>query len=168
MLPVNATISIDMLFSYWMIAWFLIYYFLEPFYPRLRKYGNPMLGFYIAWAEHIYLLIEWFLSQSFSPMKQMISVFSHISILATIKLLPMYLLYKYPIYFWENAVILLGVFILYNIYLYMVYETNSIEVYQETNKSLLRDENRTPFMSVLHTILRQFSNIQSIPEKSFS
>lgn len=165
MLPHNATISIDMIFSYWMIVWFLIFYFLEPYYPNLRKYGNPMVGFYIAWAEHMYLLIEWFLSQSFSPMKQMISVFSHISILATIKLLPMYLLYKYPIYFWENVLVLFAVFILYNIYLYMVYETNSIEVYQETNKSLLRDENRTPLMGWLHDAL---NNIQSIREKSFS
>ena len=165
MLPPNATISIDMIFSYWMIVWFLIFYFFEPYYPSLRKYGNPMVGFYIAWAEHVYLIILWFLSQSFSPIKQLISVFSHISILATIKLLPMYLLYKYPIYFWENVVVLLVVFILYNIYLYMAYETNSIEVYQETNKSLLRDENRTPLMGLLHDML---SNIQSIQEKSFS
>ena len=165
MLPPNATITIDMIFSYWMIVWFLIFYFLEPYYPSLRKYGNPMVGFYIAWAEHVYLIILWFLSQSFSPIKQLISVFSHISILATIKLLPMYLLYKYPIYFWENVVVLLVVFILYNIYLYMAYETNSIEVYQETNKSLLRDENRTPLMGLLHDML---SNIQSIQEKSFS
>ena len=165
MLPPNATITIDMIFSYWMIVWFLIFYFLEPYYPSLRKYGNPMVGFYIAWAEHVYLIILWFLSQSFSPVKQLISVFSHISILATIKLLPMYFLYKYPIYFWENVSVLFAVFFLYNIYLYMTYETNSIEVYQETNKSLLRDENRTPLMGLLHDML---NNIQSIREKSFS
>ena len=48
---------------------------------------------------------------------------------------------------------LLAVFILYNIYLYVAYETNSIEVYQETNNSLLRDENRTPLMHVVSKLL---------------
>ena len=153
MLPPNATISIDMIFSYWMLAWFFIFYLFESFYPRLRKYGNPMVGFYIAWAEHVYLIILWLLSQSFSPVKQIISVFSHISILAVIKILPMYLLRNYPIYFWQNMLALVAVFILYNIYLYMAYETNAIEVYQETNKSLLRDENRTPLMHVVSKLL---------------
>jgi hypothetical protein len=165
MLPPNATITIDMLFSYWMILWFLLFYFLEPFYPNLRKYGNPLLGFYIAWAEHVYLLILWVYSQTLSPVTQITSVFSHISILATIKLLPMYLLRNYPIYFWQNILALLAVFILYNIYLYMAYDTNTFEVYQETNNSLLRNENRTPLMGLLHNTL---SNIQSIGNKSFS
>ena len=117
-------ITPDLLFSYWIFAWFLIYLF----YPI----ANPLFGLWIALVENIFVLST---LQKDQPRFLLMMFLS--------KVIPIYLLRKTKIK-WKDVKVFGVVFIVYNIYL-NIRGLNIFRVYKITTQSIRNGNNRTPF-----------------------
>lgn len=124
-------ITPDLLFSYWIFAWFLIYLV----YPVT----NPLFGLWVALLENTIALFN---------LKDKLRF---LLMIILFKVIPIYLLRKTKIK-WKDVKIFGIVFIVYNIYL-NIRGLNIIKVYKITNQSIQRGDNRTPFY-----YLTSFSN----------
>jgi len=141
-------ISPDLIFSYWLLFWALIYSVLTPKIMGLSPYVyeslNPEIGLWVGMSyEVIELLYLW------------INYSTHINILlkmaliiVIIKAVPIFLLRNKKIRVVNNILFVVGLFIIYNIYLY-VNNTNLTKVYRGINKSLRDGLHNTPMMWVL-------------------
>jgi len=140
------------LFSYWILAWFLIYYnigaFVGPFTNWLKKTANPLLALWLAFWFNTYEIIYVSLI-SFD----VISIAKFCMMMLLIKVLPIYLLYRKGLSInWLNDVfVLVIIFSVYNIHLYANGQDPS-KIYQETEKSLVNGDNKTPMFSLLEKL----------------
>jgi len=141
-------ISPDLIFSYWLLFWALIYSVLTPKIMGLSPYVyeslNPEIGLWVGMSyELIELLYLW------------INYSTHINILlkmaliiVIIKAVPIFLLRNKKIRLVNNILFVAGLFIIYKLYLY-VNNSNVKKVYTGINKSLRYGLNNTPMMWVL-------------------
>ena len=142
----------DFLFSYWIYAWFLLFYFTPDDSPKgtpsalIKKYLNPAFALYFALVENLatfavmwVYVVQWDILLKF------------IAMICFVKLLPLYLLRNYPIRWERDLAILMGVFALYTVYLYWN-ETDLLEVYTRTVESVRQNKPYTPFFRLLDTI----------------
>lgn len=137
-------ITIDMLFSYWILAWFVMYIFLETQNIWIRKHLNPLLAFYFGLFENVISCIQLFLYGA------MYSAIQFSVIIIALKILPIYLLRKHHIDWSNDLFVLLFIFAIYNLYLLVIKKTNIWTIYRETTKSISNNENRTPLLSFIH------------------
>ena len=141
-------ITPDLIFSYWLLFWALIYSVLTPqimgLSPYIYESLNPEIGLWVGMSyDLIELLYLW------------INYSTHIKILLKmaliiliIKAVPIFLLRNKKIRVINNILFVAGLFIVYNIYLY-ANNSNVKKVYTGINKSLRDDLNNTPMMWVL-------------------
>jgi hypothetical protein len=147
-------ITPDLIFSYWIFIWAVIYYIIT-IYPSLR-FGlsqyiyqsiNPIIPLYIIL---IYSLIEvtvlWYKGVS------TVRILEVIAIMFIVKIVWIYLLRNTKILPWENMGVMAILFVIYNLYLYLN-NTDIISLYKDVNKSLLDGDNRTPFMYLINKLL---------------
>jgi hypothetical protein len=76
--------------------------------------------------------------------------------LLLIKILPLYILRRTPIQWARDTVALITIFAAYNIYLY-VNNTNSVEIYEKTERNILSGENRTPLFRLMESMILFFT-----------
>jgi hypothetical protein len=147
----------DLIFSYWLFFWTLIYAVFTPKITGLSPYVyeslNPIVGLWIAMMYEIFQLLSLWINYS-----------SHIRILLKmalviliIKVFPIYLLMHKKVRVVNNLFFVLGLFVIYKFYLY-INHTNITKVYASINKSLHDDLNNTPLMWILSKIAGLFSS----------
>lgn len=139
----------DLLFSYWIYLWFLIYYFTDK--------TNP--GFLSKWIYEnmnpIYVLYLGFLVNAFIFLF-ILFVKPNIGILVTylfmmlvMKILPIYLLWGIPI---KNKIRTVGIgiisILIYLFYLYLN-DTDIIGVYKRNLTSIINNQNNTPMFYII-------------------
>lgn len=151
----NTLITPDLIFSDWILVWSLCYYFLLPKILGLSSYAyeslNPSIG---LWAMLMYNIIEWIYLWSKSVSWILLIEFALVIFL--IKVIPIILLRNIKIRTLNNVIFIGFLFVLYNIYLY-IKNTNAINVYNKINKSLVQNENKTPFLWIFSQIKTIFN-----------
>jgi hypothetical protein len=142
----------DFLFSYWIYAWFLLFYFTPEHSPKgtpsdfIRQYLNPSVAFYVALAENAATLLAILV---YNPQPAIIAKF--LGMMFVVKMLPLYLLRNDPLRLSRDIPILIGVFMVYNAYLYWN-ETDLWDVYKRTFESIRQGKNYTPLFGLLNTL----------------
>jgi len=146
-------IRTDYLFSYWIFIWFILFYATYKESSLKNTVPSPKLAFIIAIFENIIEII--LLSRVNQNPWQILKFFITIFLF---KILPLYLIWDIPLVILRDIYILIGVFIIYNIYLYTM-GTSLIEVYKETQKSLEQNYNQTPFYRFLDWLSSIYNNV---------
>ena len=135
-------IRIDYVFSYWIFAWFLLYYM------NITKY-NPFFALLISLIENIVLLILMiYYSVSIK------SIISFILINLFIKILPILYLRKSKIKLSDIIVTC----ILFLIYLVWLYVNNKISIQKEIVNSLINEKSETPIMYWINKLEKYIKN----------
>ena len=156
----SGAIRFDFIFSYWIVIWFLIYYFIDSSNSKIVQFiknnMNPIFGLGMALLENIITFIfivrshfEWWF------------FFVFIFMMGSIKILPIYLLRNTKINIIPNLATLGVIFMLYNIYL-LANDTNVYEVYDKTIQSFKAGNDKTPLFQLMHQIFVWF-----IPNRHF-
>jgi len=142
-------ISWDKLFSYWVFNWFIIYYFGNKYIDKYTGFRipSPKLGLYVAFLDNLVELFS-FITVNFNGWL----VLKYATMILFVKVLPLYLLRNDKIEIMDFY-ILMGVFLVYIIYLHMR-GTTLFEVYKQVNKSLAEGKNDTPFFKFIDWISR--------------
>jgi hypothetical protein len=147
----------DYIFSYWIFAWFLIYYFV-PIPPLFKKYANPLLALWIGIIENLgNLLFSYLVFPEIWQLKHYLRLVNYLIMLCFMKILPIYLLSSHKIMWRNDIFVLCFVFAIYNFYLFLN-GTNIVEIYQTTIKSIQKGENKTPLFYL-------FSLIKKYPKR---
>ena len=147
----------DFLFSYWIVAWFLIYYNIDAFHGpsiiEFKKRGSPLLTLWIALFFNIYELIYVMLLK-LNP----ITFIKYSIMFVTIKALPIYLLYRKgaSINLINDVLVLLVVLSIYILHLHFN-KTNPIKIYEETEKSIVNGNNKTPMFYLMNKLYSFFA-----------
>jgi hypothetical protein len=141
-------ITPDLIFSYWIFAWFLLFYiFQNNLCLNLKHWLNPYYVIVFALIENIISLVY------ITGITRVITFFIfYLLMLILFKVIPLYLLLKsgnYAGYYLEKIVVFIGVFIVYNLYL-MFRGTNFLKIYIQINDSLIKKEHTTPFFYLLN------------------
>jgi len=143
---VDDQITSSFLFSYWILAWFILYYCVDAntkWGKYIKDHGSPIAGLWISLLYGLTMFIHILL---YNPNRRLLILFA--IMLITMKIVPLYLLRSQNHRLFSSALVLAVLFLFYTIYLY-AYETNSIEVYSKVEKSILLGENKTPFLAFL-------------------
>jgi hypothetical protein len=148
-------ISPDLIFSYWLLFWALIYSVLTPQIMGLSPYVyeslNPEIGLWAAMGyDIIQLLYLWINYSTHTRILLKMAL-----IIVIIKAVPIFLLRNKKIRLVNNILFVIGLFIIYKLYLY-VNNSNIKKVYTGINKSLRNELNTTPMMWVLSKIENLF------------
>jgi hypothetical protein len=147
----------DLLFSYWIFLWFLIYYFTDRksqgfLSTWISENMNPIYLLYIAFLENIFTFLFILV---INPNIRII--IQYLFMMLAIKVLPIYLLWGSPI---KNKIrtvgFSIGSFLLYLFYLYLN-NTDFIEVYKRTFTSVMKNRGDTPIFYIMHRIQDYFS-----------
>jgi hypothetical protein len=110
-----------------------------------------MVSFIIAACFNVFICIVLLLHG-----KNYLGLVIFIILNITIKVIPIILLIGEPIHFWINLLTGIGVFIVYNFYLYLK-NTNILQIYDATIDSITNGKNNTPMFYLLHKIMETFS-----------
>lgn len=151
-------ITPDLIFSYWIYAWFIAYYIIITISTKrniIIQNANPTLVLYIALIENIISLFYLFLSTyDFSLL------FIYLLMLLLLKVLPIYLLFKEgeraPVNILPNIAISLVITIIYLGYVEIIKGISVIKLYANIMKSIIMRENKTPFFKFYSLVEQQF------------
>jgi len=152
-------VSPDYLFSYWVFAWFIIYYNIDAFHNKTTDFVkttlSPLLALWFALLFNAYEIIY----SMFIKFDALLFM-KFLAMMIMVKMLPIYLLYRKGIVVhWINDIIALtAIFTIYNIYLYSR-GVSANEVYKETEKSLARGDNKTPMFYLMDKISGYFYSL---------
>jgi hypothetical protein len=141
----------DFLFSYWVYIWFVIYAFILN-YPETKwnKYiinnFNPLLALYVALFEN---LVVFAIVIVYNP--EFWLLIKYIAMLLLIKIMPIYILRNTDISWAHDVKYLAYLFLIYNLYLYLE-DTDIFSIYNTSVISLLKNQDRTPMMSIFKYI----------------
>lgn len=139
-------ITFDKLFTYWVFAWFLVYYYSVHTKDVHVQIPSPIVGLYVGLVENLVVFISFITTNT-----HWIEWLKYIIIILFTKGLPIYLIRNQPVV-WSQAIYsFLVLFILYLLYLQWL-GTNVIEVYRETEKSLTQGKNNTPIYRLIDQI----------------
>ncbi len=152
--------SFDLIFSYWLDAWFIAW-LISHMYDIGLYIPNPAVFLAIGLSQN-----WWFLSRMFYYGTQTKWLYLGQSIL--FKLLPLlYTIYVFPYVSWSSAgglrevpsrflteikrswIFGLGLMAVYTLYLFLN-GTDPVSLYSAMNKSILSGEIKTPFMRIAH------------------
>lgn len=133
-----SAIRLDLVFSYWIFAWFLLYYF------KFTSY-SPKFVLIIGIIHNAALLLNMILRG-----RKTISILSFITINIFIKILPLYYLRNEPIKI-DDIYVTGFVYLLFVVWLNINGE-NIVDNLNEIQNSILNDKNETPFMRFIEYI----------------
>lgn len=153
--PLLQYIRPDFIFSYWILSWFLIYYFVNLSKKSssssssgglvwITKY-NPFLALCLGVLENIVFATYIYFYSS-------MEIFVHFILsMILIKFFPLYLLWKTPI---KPARDLSALFVLFLVYLGWLYihGLNSIVVYKKVFEYVTTGQSKTPLFSIFDSI----------------
>jgi len=137
---------LDLIFSYWIFAWYLLYI------TKITTY-SPKFIIILGIIENIILLF--FMIQNGSTIE---TIIKFIVINTIIKFLPYYSMRNDKI-IQKDIVASIVLFIIYIVWLYINKET-VLQKYNKIYNSLIQNKNDTPGMIMLNFILKQIQNIQ--------
>jgi hypothetical protein len=150
------------IFSYWILAWAIIYIFVKYFYifsnsklPKQIQWFNPTLIVIVAiiWnVESVIGLVN--KGKSFNI------IFKYALMIVCIKLIPLILIWTWDINLYRDVGIAITVFLFYCVYLWLN-NTDYNTVYNDLTESVENDENRTPFEHLYARILYSVDQIAS-------
>ena len=146
-------IRFDFLFSYWIIIWFLIYYFVgftkgqTASYMFIKQYLNPKVAILLALVENMFTFTLLLFNNP-----ETIVIIKYISMMFIMKGIPLYLLRNSNIHIMRDITIAIAVFILYNIYLY-VNDEDLVTIYKRTFYFVSTDSYNTPLYLVYKWVL---------------
>jgi hypothetical protein len=143
-----AALRADLVFSYWIYFWYLLYAF------KVTNY-SPKFPLILGLIDNLIMLVLMLMYGT-----SRITIFYFIIINTLIKILPLYYLRNEPvklrdIYF---TIILFGIFVLW-LHLNKQSLFGNMKVIHD---SLLYGEDKTPFMALLNKIKMNFKNLQVI------
>jgi hypothetical protein len=145
-------ITWDLLFSYWLFYWFLIYYIFvhiesnSVVYNLIKIIANPIIGLVIASTENIFtLMVLIYKNNSF------MSTIKYLFAIVLFKLIPIYLLKQYSVNLFYSFISFLILFVIYLIYIKRNNQ-NIVYIYQNTLESILANKNDTPFFRTMSKI----------------
>jgi hypothetical protein len=136
-------ITPDLYFSYWVFAWFLVYFFMKD-HTKIHI-ANPTFALYISFLENVISLFvilyykHWAIAAEFFVM------------LCLFKGVPIYLLRNEHTIRLTDIYVSIGLFAIYCGYLFLR-KTSLYDVYQKTMVSLIKGTNETPFFYILHRL----------------
>ena len=141
----------DFLFSYWVLVWFLIFYFIPDTAKGtvshfIKRSMNPVIAFYIAFVENAATLLAILV---YNPIPSILAKYT--IMMVCIKILPLYLLRKYPVRWYHDTLVFLTLFAIYNVYLYWN-DMNVIDIYKKASLSVLDGNDYTPMFGVFDSI----------------
>jgi len=139
-------IRFDFLFSYWVIIWFIIYYFTYTkswLGQRFAQWGNPKLALILALVENLATLV-WIAVVN----GDLFILLKYTFMILIVKVLPLYLVWGRPIHVPQDIYVFMGVFVLYNMYLWLNDES-LITIYRRTFTSILNRDNKTPLFGLV-------------------
>jgi hypothetical protein len=148
----------DLLFSYWLFAWFLIYYnigiYSNPVAKFISKNMSPLLAFHVA---TLFVLYE---TQFILTNSDFTTLMKFLSVALITKGIPTYLLMRMnsKVNFFPDLGIFIILFGLYNLHLYFR-GTNIIKVYSTVEKNFENNQNRTPIFLLfeyISSLLRKY------------
>lgn len=150
----NQSIPMDLIFSYWVYLWFVIYELVSFSSSKTKanqyilKYWNPLLALIFALIENVAMLIHLLYIWPSTTI-----VVKYIGMMILIKVWPIYQLRNTKIE-WKHDILNLSlIFLVYNLYL-LVNNTNVIEVYEKTYNSIANDRNETPIFYTINRIMK--------------
>lgn len=135
-------IRIDLVFSYWIFAWYLAYM------ANLTTY-NPKLGIVLGIVENILLVIVLIV---FGATVSYISLFLLINVI--IKVIPLYNIYNTKTTI-TDIYALIVLFIIYAVWLY-INNSTVLEYQNKIFQSILHGTNETPAMWLVEKIREYF------------
>ena len=138
---------LDLIFSYWIFAWYLLYI------TKITTY-SPKFIIILGIIENMILLF--FMIQNGSTIE---TIIKFIVINTFIKIVPYYTIRNDKIRE-KDILACVIIFIIYIIWLYINKET-LLKKYDNIYKSLIQNKNDTPGMIMLNFILKQIQNIQT-------
>jgi hypothetical protein len=122
----NNKVRHELLFSYWILAWAILYYFLymikssNIIIKNILTWFNPTIALYISL---LYTIISFFYLLVYYPDIQLL--YFVILMCLSIKVFPIYLLLGTKINIKSNIISSIAFFIIYSLYLY----SNNISIY---------------------------------------
>jgi len=131
-------IPFSYLFSYWIFAWFVFYCVAKDFSKTIKTHLNPTIALYFALIENLVML----LIITIKNPKIYIIVYFIITIFL-FKIVPLWYLRNDAPNIPNDFLVLIALFIFYNLYLYSQ-NTNIIKVYKQTASSIIHERNETP------------------------
>ena len=146
-------ISISHLFSYWIFIWACIYGAFAFLYSSnsnksvwnsIYQYGNPFyaLGFGLLFDFVLFGNILWY-NHSLTTITILFGLF------IISKYLPLLFLSRYPLHFYKNICIMMGVFSIYLFYLHSE-NTNIWDVYSNAKSSIIKNNPNTPIFGIFN------------------
>lgn len=145
-------VRFDYLFSYWIVIWFVLYYnidaFKGPTVNFLKRIGSPLLVLWLAFWFNTYEIIY------ISLIKFDLTLVVEFSFMMfLIKAIPIYLLYRRGLSVnWINdTIVTVLVILMYIIYLH-VNNKDPHKIYNETEKSLIQGDNKTPMFYLIEKL----------------
>jgi len=130
----------DLLFSYWVFAWAILWCILGNHVKPHIYVPNPKLSILVGLAENIGTLI----ALIFSGASQIV-LLKFLLVIVVSKIVLLYFVWNEPIHFIQDLVILWGVFLLYNLYLFFQRpSTNILDIYRKTFDSIMENRADTP------------------------
>jgi len=135
----------DLIFSYWMFVWFLLYIFNYTAY-------NPKFALILGLIYNIIMLILMFI---YNSPRETIVVFVIINIF--IKVVPLYYLRK-DVIKWKDIYFTCILFLIYIVWLH-VNNQNLVSNVKMIFKSLLYGKDKTPVMALIKYIEKNVKNM---------
>lgn len=126
---------IDLIFSYWIFAWFLLYYF------GIVKY-NPKLILIFGLIENIFLFILMMINKT-----SLLHLFNFLFINFFIKILPLWYVWKTKIVFNDIYPIII-VFILFLAWFH-INKKNALQYQLSIIRSLVNGKSETPLLALM-------------------
>ena len=144
----------DLLFSYWIITWFLIYEIVNLFpenklSAQFLQYGNPKLAILVAFIENMVTYTLLFLRKIDKT-----TLVKYGTMIILIKLFPLYLLRTTEIQWINDSIILSILFLIYTQYIHLR-GTNIIELYKKSFSYIERGERKTPLFSIFNFFMKK-------------
>ena len=139
-------ISVDYLFSYWIFAWFILF-ILSMKSTFIKTHFNPRFALLVALFANI-MSFMYFLFHNAT----ILVLLKYILVIILFKIIPLFLLRKEKVRWFNEISIAVIVFIMYFVYI----ESNNVhlhDVIEQTAINILHDTNNTPFFRLLETIL---------------
>ena len=143
-----AALRIDLVFSYWIYIWFILYIFKYTIY-------SPKFALTLGLLDNIVLL---FLMFTWGTSVKTIIWFIIINTL--IKIMPLYYLRTEP-YKMKDVYFTMGLFLIYIIWLH-INNQSLVGNIKMIHDSLLYGKNETPFMNLLSKIENNFKRLEVI------
>lgn len=155
-------LRIDYFFSYWIVVWFIIYYFITKTNIiesntkiNIKNNFNPKFALYVALFENlcvvIYLLFH-------KPKTEII--IKYVLMILLINVVPIYLLQEEKIVLPKDLVPVSGLFVIYNIYVAFL-KKSLYTIYKSSLQYHLKGINKTPFFHLIESLSSRFSSKSS-------